>query len=190
MTREGLEDQLLAAVVARERPDLEALKVRGLEGLVRGVEEAGALRRAWAGSMRAPLRVPAALCREPRKSDRPCSCWSPAALQPALPGHAHHLSLWMMLGPSTGHICLPSHQHVGGPMTEVLVPALCCDLLSDTLGAAVAGKPYQEPERVQDQAEGAGRLPARPAVGCRWRLPAGHCTGGEPGDNEAHSQGN
>uniref|UniRef100_A0A8C3MGJ7 Uncharacterized protein n=1 Tax=Geospiza parvula TaxID=87175 RepID=A0A8C3MGJ7_GEOPR len=37
VTREGLEDQLLAAVVARERPDLEALKVQGLEGLVRGV---------------------------------------------------------------------------------------------------------------------------------------------------------
>lgn len=27
VTREGLEDQLLAAVVAKERPDLEALKV-------------------------------------------------------------------------------------------------------------------------------------------------------------------
>lgn len=30
VTREGLEDQLLAAVVAKERPDLEDLKVRGL----------------------------------------------------------------------------------------------------------------------------------------------------------------
>lgn len=28
VTREGLEDQLLAAVVAKERPDLETLKVR------------------------------------------------------------------------------------------------------------------------------------------------------------------
>lgn len=31
VTREGLEDQLLAAVVAKERPDLEDLKVRGLQ---------------------------------------------------------------------------------------------------------------------------------------------------------------
>lgn len=30
VTRDGLEDQLLAAVVAKERPDLEQLKVRGL----------------------------------------------------------------------------------------------------------------------------------------------------------------
>lgn len=29
VTRDGLEDQLLAAVVAKERPDLEQLKVRG-----------------------------------------------------------------------------------------------------------------------------------------------------------------
>lgn len=64
VTREGLEDQLLAAVVARERPDLEALKVQGLEGLAEG----GAMQRFWAGSMRAPLPVPTAVCQEPRKS--------------------------------------------------------------------------------------------------------------------------
>lgn len=29
VTRDGLEDQLLATVVAKERPDLEQLKVRG-----------------------------------------------------------------------------------------------------------------------------------------------------------------
>lgn len=37
VTRDGLEDQLLAAVVAKERPDLELLKVRaGLTSLGTG----------------------------------------------------------------------------------------------------------------------------------------------------------
>lgn len=46
VTREGLEDQLLAAVVARERPDLETLKVQ-TQLLARGVGEARALQRFW-----------------------------------------------------------------------------------------------------------------------------------------------
>lgn len=36
VTRDGLEDQLLAAVVAKERPDLEQLKVRPGAGLAGG----------------------------------------------------------------------------------------------------------------------------------------------------------
>lgn len=36
VTRDGLEDQLLAAVVAKERPDLEQLKVPGLTSAARG----------------------------------------------------------------------------------------------------------------------------------------------------------
>lgn len=36
VTRDGLEDQLLAAVVAKERPDLEQLKVTGPDGRSRG----------------------------------------------------------------------------------------------------------------------------------------------------------
>lgn len=108
-----------------------------------------------------------------------------------LPGHAHHFTLRVMVGPRRGRIHPPLAPARWWPYDKRLVPAPCRDLLSDTsLGAAVIGKPDQEPERVQDQAEGAGGLTARPAVGCWGRFPARHSPGGEPGDNEAHSQGN
>lgn len=41
VTRDGLEDQLLAAVVAKERPDLEQLKVMRPDVATRGTELSG-----------------------------------------------------------------------------------------------------------------------------------------------------
>ena len=49
VTRDGLEDQLLAAVVAKERPDLEQLKVRGLTSATGGPGCAGSRAESGAG---------------------------------------------------------------------------------------------------------------------------------------------
>lgn len=76
VTREGLEDQLLAAVVARERPDLEALKVQGLEGLVRGVGEPGHCRAFGLGAGELPFMCPMLFVESQGSPTRPCSCMS------------------------------------------------------------------------------------------------------------------
>lgn len=115
-------------------------------GLVRGVGEPGALQGFWAGSMRAPLRVPTALSRAKEVPTTACSCrspiapaastaWTRSSLHPVGDGGTQE-------GPWASPF--PLHQHLGGWMTEGLLPA---HLLSDTsLGAAVTGKPDQEPE--------------------------------------------
>lgn len=79
VTREGLEDQLLAAVVARERPDLETLKVQ-TRLLARGMGEAGAPRGFWGREYESsPLCAHCCLSRAKEVLARSCSCRSPAA---------------------------------------------------------------------------------------------------------------
>lgn len=56
------------------------------------------------------------------------------------------------------------------------------------LRSPAAGKPHQVSERVQDRPQGAGGLPAGPAVGRLGELPGRHGPGGEPGDHQAHGQ--
>lgn len=79
VTREGLEDQLLAAVVAKERPDLEALKVRAhmscwaLQGLLlvaacTGAVEPPAMAAASPQPRLTPL--PGAVCRRTSRKAR------------------------------------------------------------------------------------------------------------------------
>lgn len=92
VTREGLEDQLLAAVVARERPDLEALKVQGLEGLVSGVGELGHCRAFELAAGELPLVCPLLFVQSQGGPTRPCSCRSLLPPQPALSGHTHHIT--------------------------------------------------------------------------------------------------
>lgn len=110
VTREGLEDQLLAAVVARERPDLEALKVQGHGGLVRGVGRPGHCGGSGQGVSELPS-VPAAVCWEPRKPQA-----DPAAAGPCSQHCLGALSIspWADAGTQQGHVHPPSH--LGGPM--------------------------------------------------------------------------
>lgn len=54
VTRDGLEDQLLAAVVAKERPDLEQLKVWGLSVAAGGAGPASSGTESGKGSVRFP----------------------------------------------------------------------------------------------------------------------------------------
>lgn len=92
VTREGLEDQLLAAVVAKERPDLETLKVG-----------------AWLGAAQNdPVPAPAAAQPEPRCPRRPRGLR--LVLCPAGDGPSHVLSSASMLCHSTR---TSAHRHLG-----------------------------------------------------------------------------
>ncbi|KAF2980505.1 hypothetical protein EK904_000039, partial [Melospiza melodia maxima] len=83
VTREGLEDQLLAAVVARERPDLEALKVQGHGGLLRGTGRPGHCGGSGQGVSELPS-VPAAVLQEPRQLRAASTAWVHSSPHPGL----------------------------------------------------------------------------------------------------------
>lgn len=119
VTREGLEDQLLAAVVARERPDLEALKVQGLEGVVEGGRGRGNAEVLGREHESSPPCAHCCLSRAKEVLTRACSCRSP------LVPHSQHClgtpitspcGWWRDPGGATS--TFPSHQHAGGCVTE------------------------------------------------------------------------